>query len=58
MTIHYTCSATYQCFVDCGKSTSCIDVPEVWPDLQELWTVGTPEVSSKILKYFIGTVHT
>ncbi len=35
------CAATYQCFVDRGKGTSCMDIPDVWPDLNELWTEGT-----------------
>ncbi len=35
-------AVTYQHFVDRGKGTSCIDIPDVWPDLLELWTEGTP----------------
>ncbi len=35
------CATTYQCLVDRGKGTSCIDIPDVWPDLNELWSEGT-----------------
>ncbi len=35
-------AATYQCFVDRGKATSCIDIPDVWPNLNGLWTEGKP----------------
>ncbi len=35
------CAATYQGFVDRGKGTSCKSIPDVWPDLIELWTEGT-----------------
>ncbi len=35
------CATTYQCLVDRCKGTSCIDIPDVLPDLNELWSEGT-----------------
>ncbi len=57
ISLHSPCAASYQCLVDRGKGTNCFDVPDPWPNLQQLWNYDTPcnKLSDVIFKYWDGS---
>ncbi len=58
ISLHSPCATSYRCLVDRGKGTNCFDIPDLWPNLQQLWDYDTRVTNSPMLYLNIGMVPT